>query len=268
MASALIVSKAVAAIDTVSAFAPGDSTNTGPLTVLTGATRVRTAADLFAIVALGALQTQFGTTVTAYRSATGSTTLSISDPATLLSNRINAAPLSGTMQELKEWMALLSYVGAGLGGSIPSTYSSTTDFTQFGNFGAAVQTRKASYPITSIGQVVNTIATLLGIPRCSSSAPVVAAVTNADYGSGLSAKGTILVWGSGFSSGGNSVVLNRVGSTDSISGNIGSGGYFWDLSPNQINLALPGLIGSGQWTLSVKNACGTSSAAFSITIGT
>ena len=229
---------------------------------------MRTAADLFAIVALGALQTQFGTTVNAYRSATGSTSLSITDPAGLLSNRINADPLSGTMQELKEWMALLSYVAKGLGGSIPTTYSSTTDFTQFGNFGVAVQTRNASYPIASIGQLVNTTATLLGSPRCASTAPVVAAVTNADYGSGLSAKSTILVWGSGFSSGGNSVVFNRVGSTDSISQNIGSGGYFWDLSPNQINLTLLETIGSGQWTLSVKNACGTSSAAFSITIGT
>ena len=55
-ASSLIVSKAVAAIDTVSAFAPDDLENTGPATSLTGGTRVRVAVDLYAVLLLGAVQ--------------------------------------------------------------------------------------------------------------------------------------------------------------------------------------------------------------------
>ena len=58
--SALVVSKAIAAIDTVSAFAPSDAANTGSTTDLDGTARVRVATDLFAVVALGAVQAQFG----------------------------------------------------------------------------------------------------------------------------------------------------------------------------------------------------------------
>jgi hypothetical protein len=58
----------------------------------------------------------------------------------LLANRINTPPRSPGVQELKEWMALLSYVMTGLGGSVTSQYASTSDFTQFASFGTAVQT--------------------------------------------------------------------------------------------------------------------------------
>ena len=54
-------------------------------------------------------------------------------------------------------MALLSYVTTGLGGSISSDYASTTNFTQFGSFGAAVRTRDANYPIANIGQLMTTL---------------------------------------------------------------------------------------------------------------
>ena len=162
--SALVVSKAVAAIDTVSAFAANDGTNTGPTTDLTDAARVRVAVDLYALLLINAVQAQFGVAVTPYQSATGSTVLSSADFPTLLGNRIDAAPATAGVQELKEWMALLSDVGTALGGSIGPAYASTAIFTQFPTFGAAVQTRNSTYPLASIGQLVGTVSTLQQAP--------------------------------------------------------------------------------------------------------
>ena len=266
--SALVVSKAVAAIDTVSGFAPADNANTGPATDLSGTARVRMATDLFAILALDAVKAQFGVTIRVYKSAAGAATLSGADLAGILANRINAAPAIAGVQELKEWMALLSYLESGLKATVTSAYASTSDFTEFGSSGAAVQTRNASYPIASIAQLMGTLGGLLGAPPCASSgSPVIAAVTNATYGASLSANGTIIVWGTGFSAGGGNVIrLTRQGSTDSISLNAASGFYFWDLSANQINAALTSGITAGQWALSVKNSCGATSADFVVTI--
>ncbi|PYQ56504.1 MAG: hypothetical protein DMF58_20515, partial [Acidobacteria bacterium] len=116
----------------MSAFAPSDLENTGTTTALTGASRVRVAVDLYALLLLGAVQAQYGVTIVPWASATGSTPLT---GAAILANRIDAAPATPGIQELKEWMALLSYVTTGLGGSISSDYASTTNFTQFGSFG-------------------------------------------------------------------------------------------------------------------------------------
>ncbi len=162
--SALVVSKAVAAVDTVSGFAATDTTNTGQPTDLTGATRMRLAVDLYALLLINAVQSQFGVAITPYQAATGSTTLSAADFPTLLGNRIDAAPATAGVQELKEWMALLSNVGSGLAGSIGPQYASTPVFTQFGTFGSAVQTRNATYPLPAIGQLVGTIAALQQAP--------------------------------------------------------------------------------------------------------
>jgi 2',3'-cyclic-nucleotide 2'-phosphodiesterase (5'-nucleotidase family) len=162
--SALVVSKAIAAIDTVGGFPAADGANTGTVTNLTGPARVRVAVDLYAVLLLGAVEAQFGTAITPYKSATGPDTLSAADLPGLLGNRIDAAPATTGTQELKEWMALLSYVGSGLGGSITSEYASTSNFTQFFSFGAAVKTRNATYPIASIGQLVATAASLIGGP--------------------------------------------------------------------------------------------------------
>jgi hypothetical protein len=68
------------------------------------------------------------------------------------------------VQELKEWMALLSNVGTGLGGTIGPEYKSTTNFTEFSTFGSAVQTRNASYPLADIAQLVGTVAALQQAP--------------------------------------------------------------------------------------------------------
>jgi 2',3'-cyclic-nucleotide 2'-phosphodiesterase (5'-nucleotidase family) len=162
--SALIVAKAVAAIDTVSGFAPGDTANTGSVTALSNTARVRIAVDLYAVLLLGAVQAQFGVAITPYASATGSTVLSGADLPGLLANRIDADPGNASVQELKEWMSLLSYVGTGLGESITSEYASTPNFTQFGSFGPAVQTRNATYPIGSIGRLLGTLSGLQSAP--------------------------------------------------------------------------------------------------------
>ncbi len=162
--SALIVSKAVAAIDTVSGFAPSDTENIGPATPLSDTVRVRMAVDLYAVLLLGAVQAQFGVTITPYASATGTTVLSGADIPGLLANRIDAAPGTPNIQELKEWMALLSYVGTGLGGSIPHGYDSNSNFTKFIHFGPAVRTRNVSYPLASIGQLFGTLSGLQNAP--------------------------------------------------------------------------------------------------------
>ncbi len=162
--SALIVSKAIAAIDTVSGFAPGDTENIGPATALSDADRVRMAVDLYAVLLLGAVQAEFGVTITPYASATGPAILSGANFPGLLANRIDAAPGTPNVQELKEWMALLSYVGTGLDGSIPDKYRSNSNFTKFDNFGRAVRTRNLSYPVVSIGQLFGTLSSLQNAP--------------------------------------------------------------------------------------------------------
>jgi hypothetical protein len=162
--SALVVAKAVAAIDTLSAFAPSDVNNTGTTTDLTGTNRIRVAVDLFALLALNAVESQYGLKITAYQSATGATTLSGADFPTLLGNRIDASPATAGVQELKEWMALLADVGSVLHGTIGPEYASTPNFTEFPAFGAAVKTRDTAYPLAAIGQLVTTSAALQQAP--------------------------------------------------------------------------------------------------------
>lgn len=158
--SGLVASKAVDAIGTVGGFAATDAMNTGKTSDLSGVPRVRVAVDLYALLLINAIQSQYGIAVTPYQSATGTTVLSSADYPTLLGNRIDAAPSSPGVQELKEWMALLSNVGTGLGGKIGPEYASTPLFTQFPTFGTAVTTRNASYPLPAIGQLIQTLSAL------------------------------------------------------------------------------------------------------------
>ena len=96
---------------------------------------------------------------------------------------------------------------------------------------------------------------------------MVAAVTNEYYGDRLSVSGTVIVWGTGFSRcGGNALVFTSLGSADPITLNASTGEYFWDLSPNQINVAFGGRIAAGQWLLSVRNACNASSTTIAVTV--
>ncbi len=169
-----IVNKAVAAIDTVSAFAPTDAICTGTAKALVDATRYRVSADLYMILMMGAVQAQFGTSITAYKAATGATVLSSADMAGLLANRINLTPAATTVQETKEWMALLVYLitppaqgGYFTNGTIGAEYASSTNFGDWptlGAFGPAVQVRSASYPIGSVGQLMSTLGQLTVAP--------------------------------------------------------------------------------------------------------
>ncbi|HEX9080739.1 MAG TPA: metallophosphoesterase, partial [Holophagaceae bacterium] len=162
--NALIVNKAVAAVGTIYGFAPTDAACTGTATALPATGRYRLAADLYAILMMGATQAQFGQAITAYQGPTGAAVLSASDLAGLLKNRINATPTATTVTELKEWMALLNYVGTGLGGQVTGTYASTPDFLQFAHFGAALTVRNASYPGPAIGQLMTTLGGLQAAP--------------------------------------------------------------------------------------------------------
>lgn len=162
--SALVLTKAIAAIDRLSGFAPTDLKNVGAVTELSSASRIRVAVDLYALLLLNAVQSQYGITITPYQAATGTTTLGTSDLPTLLGNRIDAAPSVTGVQELKEWMALLSNVGTNLAGVIGPEYASTTNFTEFSSYGAAVQTRNSTYPLASIAQLVRTVSALRQAP--------------------------------------------------------------------------------------------------------
>ncbi|HJT17999.1 MAG TPA: hypothetical protein VJ853_11445, partial [Thermoanaerobaculia bacterium] len=157
-----IVSKAVAAIDTVSGFAPNDLENTGATTPLASGTRVRAIVDLYAALLLGAVDAQYGTTIALWPSATSTKPMqSLTD---FLGNRVDADPATAGTQELKEWQSLLSYVTTGLNSSIGSDYASTTNFTDFPSFGKAVTTRDANYPLASIGQMMTTLGGLQAAP--------------------------------------------------------------------------------------------------------
>jgi hypothetical protein len=123
--------------------------------------RVRVAADLYAILSLGAVQALFGTTITVYQSPGGPPLVSLAD---MMANRVDIAPSAAGVQELKEWMALLSYLAGGLQGFVGPAYASTGSFTQFGSFGFAVTNRNASYPVGAVGQLVGTLATLKAAP--------------------------------------------------------------------------------------------------------
>ena len=160
--SSYIVSKATAAIDTVSGFAPNDPENTGTATPLVSGTRVRAIVDLYAALLLGAVNAQYGTTIQVWPSATS--TAPMQTLTQFILNRVDSDPATAGTQELKEWTALLSYVTAGLGGNISSDYASTTNFAEFPSFGKAVKTRDANYPLASVGQMMTTLGGLQAAP--------------------------------------------------------------------------------------------------------
>ena len=160
--SALVASKAVAAIDTIYGYAPADLNNTGTSTALTGSSRVRGAADLYAILLLNAVEAQYGIKITPYQSATGSIVLSPANMQVVLANRVSTTPTA--ISEVKEWMALLGNVGFNRGGVIGPDYASSPLFTQFPSSGPAVLNRNASYPLASIGQLAGTMSALQQAP--------------------------------------------------------------------------------------------------------
>lgn len=168
----MLVKAAVASISQVSAFAATDPACVGSVTALDGSTRYRVAADLYGVLMMGAVQSQFGVSITPYAGATGTAVVSGADLAGALGNRINATPGAASPVELKEWQALALYLGTpaasgGLGGAIGTQYASTARFTDFGTaFGSAVTTRNASYgsALPAIGQLMTTLQSLTVAP--------------------------------------------------------------------------------------------------------
>jgi 2',3'-cyclic-nucleotide 2'-phosphodiesterase (5'-nucleotidase family) len=170
-AYALIMSKAIAAIDTVSSFDPADPECEGTTTALSGTTRYRLAADLYAVLMMNQIDAYFGVSITAYAGPTGPAVVSGGDLTAAMANRINMTPGAATFQETKEWMALMLYMitpksqgGAFTNGAIGADYASTSTFSQFPTFGLAVTARNASYPLADIGQMMTTLVTLEAAP--------------------------------------------------------------------------------------------------------
>ena len=149
----MLVNAAIAAVTNVSAFAATDPSCTGTTMALDGTTRYRIAADLYGILMMGAIESQFGVTITPYAAGTGSATLSLANLPAAMANRINTTPGAATLVELKEWEALALFMttpaaSGGLGSTIGGQYASTVNFTDFGtpaSFGQAVTVRNASY---------------------------------------------------------------------------------------------------------------------------
>ena len=97
--------------------------------------------------------------------------------------------------------------------------------------------------------------------------PTIAAITNADYRSSISAGGTVIVWGSNFTNGGNQLFWTRAGTNGpSIVLSENDGQYFWDQSSGQINATLDPRITAGQWVVFAESSCLASSAAFQVTV--
>jgi len=162
-----IFNLAIGAIGQVSAFASTDPACEGTAAALSSGQRYRVAGDLYAILMLGAVQSQYGVTITPYAAATGSATVSAANLAAAMANRINLNGPSATVQELKEWMALVLFMitppaqgGFFTSGVIPADYASTANFTDFPTSGAAVKVRNASYPLANLGQLMTTLAGL------------------------------------------------------------------------------------------------------------
>jgi len=165
--NAAILTQAIGAIGPVSAFASTDAACTGAVAALNSGGRYRVAGDLYAILMLGAVESQFGVSITPYAGPTGTTTVSAANLAAAMANRINLNGPSAAVQELKEWMTLVLYLitppaqgGHFTNGVITNEYLSTPDFTTFYTHGTGVQARNASYPLASIGQLMTTLQTL------------------------------------------------------------------------------------------------------------
>jgi uncharacterized protein (TIGR03437 family) len=112
-----------------------------------------------------------------------------------------------------------------------------------------------------IGETISTL-------RCPSvSSPAVAAATNAAYQTKITTGDTLVLWGSDFSVGGNTVFLTPAsGSGSSVILNESDGLYFWDRSSGQINAALPATVTKGACFAQVQTSCIVNSPASLVTI--
>jgi CubicO group peptidase (beta-lactamase class C family) len=101
-------------------------------------------------------------------------------------------------------------------------------------------------------------------PPCPT--PAITAITNASYGLTINANDVIILWGNGFTPYGGNIL--RLSNAPGEMAQLGEqdGLYFWDQARDQINASLSPQAHSGEWQITVTNACGSQSAAVPISI--
>jgi ribonuclease Z len=140
-----------------------------------------------------------------------------------------------------------------------AVYTHIVDQTGGGSQALISRTRAAGYngPL-EVGQDLTLIeiGDSITVLRCPSiSNPSIAAITNANYQSTVSAGDTVSIWGSNFSVGGNLVFWSPANGGATVTLSESDGLYFWDQSGGQLNAKLAPSITPGLWYVSVENSC-------------
>ena len=154
-----------------------------------------------------------------------------------------------------------------------AVYTHIVDQTAGGARGLIDRTRAAGYagPL-EVGQDLTLIeiGDAVSVLRCpSASSPSIAAVTNGNYQNTISSGGSVVVWGSNFSIGGNQVNWTPANGGAAVTLSESDGLYFWDQSSGQINATLDPRITPGLWYASVETSCIVSSGSlrsFAVTV--
>ena len=154
-----------------------------------------------------------------------------------------------------------------------AVYTHIVDQTGGGSQAIVSRTRAAGYtgPL-EVGQDLTLIeiGDAVTVLRCpSTSNPSIAAITSGSYQPSIAAGGTVTLWGSNFSVGGNQIFWSPANGGASVTLNESDGLYYWDQSSNQINATLDPRIKPGLWYVSVQNSCIVSSGAlqtFAVTV--
>jgi hypothetical protein len=155
-----------------------------------------------------------------------------------------------------------------------AVYTHIVDQTGGGTEALINRTQAAGYPgPLEVGQDLTQIeiGDSVSVLRCpSSSNPSISAIririTKAKHHIG---GGTIIVWGSNFSIGGNLVSWTPATGGQTVTLSETSGLYFWDQSSGQTNATLDSRITRGVWYVSVENNCILESGAlqtFAVTV--
>ncbi|HTS25157.1 MAG TPA: MBL fold metallo-hydrolase [Bryobacteraceae bacterium] len=140
-----------------------------------------------------------------------------------------------------------------------AVYTHIVDQTGAGTQGIINRTRAAGYsgPLW-VGQDLDLIeiGDTVAVLRCpSSSNPSIAAITDGNYRSNLTAGGNVIVWGANFGIGGNFVFFSPVNGGSSVTLSENDGLYFWHQSPGQINAARDPRITPCSYYVSVETSC-------------
>jgi hypothetical protein len=154
-----------------------------------------------------------------------------------------------------------------------AVYTHIVDQTGGGSQGLINRTRAAGYtgPL-EVGQDLTLIeiGNSISVLRCPSpSNPSIAAITNGNYQSTISAGDVVSIWGSNFSVGGNLVFWSPANGGPSVTLSESDGLYFRDQSSGQLNAKLDPAITPGLRYVPVENSCIVQSGAlqtFAVTV--